>query len=77
VLTKAKIYLAGPLDFSGKRATFNIETNTDDLIEVKELAEIAADVEYPDHNFQYLKVQDEVERTRDRDLEAGNLPHAD
>jgi hypothetical protein len=47
------------------------------LIEVKELAEIAADVEYPDHNFQYLKVQDEVERTRDRDLEAGNLPHAD
>jgi hypothetical protein len=60
VLTKAKIYLAGPLDFSGERATLDIETNTDDLIEVKELAEIAADVEYPDHNFQYLKVQDDA-----------------
>ena len=55
--TKAKVYLTGPLDFSGERTTFDIETNTDDLLEVKDLAEIAADATYPDHKFQYLKVK--------------------
>jgi len=50
--------------FSGKHlaqphshVTIEVETNSDDLLEVKELAEIAVENEYPGWKFNYLKVR--------------------